>query len=79
MRAVELNQVMSGLEAFSGELACQRITPAELDQIKALHYAMLVCRAQNDLPGYYSRNHCCPVKSAMASPRASIGAGLRPI
>src|SRR5580692_10923162 len=44
----ETFEVMSGLEAFSGELACQRITPAELDQIKALHYAMLVCRAQND-------------------------------
>jgi DNA-binding GntR family transcriptional regulator len=52
----ETFEVMSGLEAFSGELACQRITPAELAQIKALHYAMLACRAQNDLPGYYSRN-----------------------
>lgn len=49
-------ELMSGLEAFSGELACERITAAELAQIKALHYAMLVCRAQNDLPGYYSRN-----------------------
>ncbi|WP_207005003.1 GntR family transcriptional regulator [Trinickia mobilis] len=52
----ETFEVMSGLEAFSGELACQRITPAELAEIKALHYAMLACRAQNDLPGYYSRN-----------------------
>lgn len=49
-------ELMSGLEAFSGELACERITPAELTQIKALHYAMLVCRTHNDLPGYYSRN-----------------------
>ncbi|RDK11789.1 GntR family transcriptional regulator [Cupriavidus lacunae] len=49
-------ELMSGLEAFSGELACERITPAELAEIKALHYAMLVCRTQNDLPGYYSRN-----------------------
>ena len=52
----ETFEMMSGLEAFSGELACQRITPAELAEIKALHYAMLACRAQNDLPGYYSRN-----------------------
>ncbi|SOY62989.1 GntR family transcriptional regulator [Cupriavidus taiwanensis] len=49
-------ELMSGLEAFSGELACERITAAELAQIKALHYAMLACRARNDLPGYYSRN-----------------------
>ncbi|MDE2288929.1 MAG: GntR family transcriptional regulator [Burkholderiales bacterium] len=52
----ETFEVMSGLEAFSGELACERITPAELAEIKALHYTMLACRAQNDLPGYYSRN-----------------------
>ncbi|CAB3748827.1 GntR family transcriptional regulator [Paraburkholderia humisilvae] len=52
----ETFELMSGLEAFSGELACERITPVELAEIKALHYAMLACRAQNDLSGYYSRN-----------------------
>ena len=52
----ETFELMSGLEAFSGELACERITPAEIADIKALHYAMLACRAQNDLAGYYSRN-----------------------
>ncbi|MGS0896062.1 GntR family transcriptional regulator [Burkholderia stagnalis] len=52
----ETFELMSGLEAFSGELACERITPAELAEIKALHYSMLACRMQNDLPGYYSRN-----------------------
>ena len=49
-------EVMSGLEAMSGELAVLRITPVEIAEIKALHYAMIACRAQNDLPGYYSRN-----------------------
>ena len=49
-------EVMSGLEAMSGELAALRITPVEIAEIKALHYAMIACRAQNDLPGYYSRN-----------------------
>jgi len=52
----ETFEVMSGLEALSGELAAARITPVELAEIKALHYAMLACHAQNDLPGYYSRN-----------------------
>lgn len=52
----EAFELMSALEAFAGELACERITPAELAQIKALHYTMLACRAQNDLSGYYSRN-----------------------
>lgn len=52
----EMFELMSGLEAFSGELACERITPTEIADIKALHYAMLACRAQNDLSGYYARN-----------------------
>src|ERR1700730_6856101 len=52
----ETFELMSGLEAFSGELACERITPAELAEIKALHYEMLACRAQEDLSGYYTRN-----------------------
>jgi DNA-binding GntR family transcriptional regulator len=52
----ETFELMSGLEAFAGELACERITAAEIADIKALHYAMLACRAQNDLAGYYSRN-----------------------
>jgi DNA-binding GntR family transcriptional regulator len=52
----ETFELMSGLEALSGELACERITAVELAEIKALHYAMLSCKAQNDLPGYYSRN-----------------------
>src|ERR1700761_1677081 len=53
----EMFELMSGLEAFSGELACERITPAELAEIKALHRDMLACRMQNDLSGYYSRDH----------------------
>ncbi|ABR90149.1 transcriptional regulator, GntR family [Janthinobacterium sp. Marseille] len=52
----EAFEMMSGLEALSGELAAERISPAEIADIKVLHQAMLVCRAQNDLPGYYSRN-----------------------
>jgi len=52
----ETFEMMSGLEALSGELAAERISPAELAEIKQLHEAMIVCRAQHDLPGYYSRN-----------------------
>jgi DNA-binding GntR family transcriptional regulator len=52
----EMFELLSGLEAFSGELACERITPAEFAEIKALHYEMLACRTHNDLSGYYLRN-----------------------
>jgi len=52
----ETFELMSGLEALSGELACARITAAELDELKAQHYLMLAAKARGDLPGYYSRN-----------------------
>jgi DNA-binding GntR family transcriptional regulator len=52
----EMFEFMSGLEAFAGELACERISLAELSEIKVLHYEMLACREQEDLSGYYHRN-----------------------
>jgi len=49
-------EVMSGLEAQSGELAAQRITEAELGEIKAMHYEMLAAYTRRDLPTYYRLN-----------------------
>ncbi len=49
-------EVMAGLEAQSGELAAQRITDAELDEIKAMHYEMLAAWTRRDLPAYYRLN-----------------------
>ncbi|MFC6283927.1 MULTISPECIES: GntR family transcriptional regulator [Polaromonas] len=49
-------EVMAGLEAQSGELAAQRITDAELAEIKAMHYEMLAAYTRRDLPGYYRLN-----------------------
>ena len=47
---------MAGLEAQSGELAAQRITDAELLEIKAMHYEMLAAYTRRDLPAYYRLN-----------------------
>ena len=49
-------EVMAGLEAQSGELAALRITDAELQEIKALHYDMLAAYTRQDLPNYYRLN-----------------------
>lgn len=49
-------EVLAGLEGMSGVLAAQRITDAELAEIRALHYEMLACFARNDLSGYYRLN-----------------------
>jgi DNA-binding GntR family transcriptional regulator len=49
-------EVMAGLEAQSGELAAQRITDAEVAEIKAMHYEMLAAYTRGDLSAYYAIN-----------------------
>ncbi len=49
-------EVMSALEALSGELACRRIADDEVAEIKALTFEMLACHARRDLPAYYRIN-----------------------
>lgn len=49
-------EVMAGLEAQSGELAARRITEAELNEIKAMHFEMLAAYTRRDLPAYYRLN-----------------------
>lgn len=48
--------VMGALEGLAGELAAPRISPAQLDAIRAEHAAMLERRAAGDLDGYYAHN-----------------------
>ncbi|VVE15221.1 GntR family transcriptional regulator [Pandoraea capi] len=49
-------ELLSGLEALAGELACERITQVEFDEIQELHSAMDACYANGDLPGYFDCN-----------------------
>jgi DNA-binding GntR family transcriptional regulator len=49
-------EVMAGLEALSGELAAQRITDAELAEIKAMQFEMMAAYTRGDLSGYYRLN-----------------------
>lgn len=48
--------VMGSLEALSGELACERITEAELAEIQALHYRMLAHYARREREPYFELN-----------------------
>jgi DNA-binding GntR family transcriptional regulator len=52
----ETFEVISRLESMAGELACERITNPEIDEIRALHADMLACHARRDLPAYYRAN-----------------------
>ena len=42
-------ELMAGLEGFSGELAAQRITDAELAEIRAMHFEMMAAFTRRDL------------------------------
>lgn len=52
----DLFPVMGALEALSGELACNRITGAEIRQIERVHNRMIVHYQEADLPGYFQCN-----------------------
>ena len=63
-------EVMAGLEAQSGELAAERITPQELAEIQAMHFEMLAAYTRRDLPTYYGINariHCA-INAAAKNP-----------
>jgi len=53
---IELFELIGGLEALSGELACARIDAAQLAEIRALHFEMLACHARHDLAPYFDLN-----------------------
>ncbi|MES2785578.1 MAG: GntR family transcriptional regulator [Pseudomonadota bacterium] len=49
-------EVMACLEAQSGALAAERITDAELAEIKAMHFEMMAAYTRKDLSSYYRLN-----------------------
>lgn len=52
----EVFEVMASLEALAGELACERITEAELAEVRALHYEMRAHYERANLPEYFRCN-----------------------
>lgn len=53
---IELFDVMGGLEALAGRLACEMISEAEIGEIERLHYEMYGCYLRRDLHGYFKFN-----------------------
>lgn len=49
-------EVLATLEGMSGELAAERITEDELNEIRAMHYEMMACFTRKNLAGYYDLN-----------------------
>ena len=55
-REWEATEVCQGLEALAGELACERITDAEIGEIAAAHTDMVQRYREGDLIQYYRGN-----------------------
>jgi DNA-binding GntR family transcriptional regulator len=49
-------ELIAGLEGWSGELAAERVSEAELTEIRALHFEMLAAYTRRDLSAYYQHN-----------------------
>jgi DNA-binding GntR family transcriptional regulator len=54
--AEDMFQVMAVLEALGGELACQRASDRNIEEISALHEEMRKCHARHDLDQYFDFN-----------------------
>jgi DNA-binding GntR family transcriptional regulator len=63
--------VIGGLEAVAGELACKRITDAEIEAIAADHAAMVAHWRAGEEAGYFARNRAIHV-AIMAAARNSV-------
>jgi DNA-binding GntR family transcriptional regulator len=50
-------EVLGALEGLSGQLASERITEAEITEIRAFHFEMQAAHARRDLAAYYKINH----------------------
>jgi DNA-binding GntR family transcriptional regulator len=52
----ELFEVMGGLEALAGRLACELISDVEIASVEQLHYEMYASYMRRDLPTYFALN-----------------------
>lgn len=80
----ELFDVMGGLEALAGRLACERITAAEFSEIEQLHHQMYGFYLNRDMPDYFRCNQLIHQKivsaarnSALSSAYASLAGRIR--
>jgi len=68
----ELFDVMGGLEALAGRLACENITDAEIAEIERLHYEMYGFYLHRDMHGYFRLNQSIHQKIVEASRNATL-------
>lgn len=68
----ELFDLMAGLEALAGRLACEFITDEEIAEIERLHHEMYAFYLRKEADGYYRSNQAIHTKIVQASRNAAL-------
>ena len=68
----DLFDLMAGLEALAGRLACEFITEDEIDEIERLHHEMYASYLRREAHGYYQANQMIHTKIVEASRNAAL-------
>ena len=68
----DLFDVMGGLEATAGRLACETISDAEIAEVERLHYEMYGFYLHRDMHGYFRVNQLIHQKIVEASRNAAL-------
>ncbi|NEU14103.1 GntR family transcriptional regulator [Methylobacterium sp. BTF04] len=69
---VALFDVMGGLEALAGRLACEKITEAGYAEIERLHHTMYASYLRRDLHGYFTCNQAIHDRIVEAADNAPL-------
>lgn len=75
----ELFDLMGGLEALAGRLACERITAEELTQIETLHREMYAYYLRGDRHGYFLTNQQIHDSILAAADNQALSANARSV
>src|SRR5690606_35399434 len=70
----ELFDVMGGLEALAGRLACERISEAEIAEIERMHHEMYRFYLRREMHGYFHCNQAIHQMIVAASGNAMLAA-----
>lgn len=70
----ELFDVMGGLEALAGRLACERISEAEFAEIERMHHEMYRFYLRRDMHGYFHCNQAIHQLIVAAAGNATLAA-----
>jgi DNA-binding GntR family transcriptional regulator len=68
----DLFDLLAGLEALAGRLACEAIADEEIAEIEALHHEMYAFYLRHDLHGYFQANQMIHGKIVEASRNAAL-------